>query len=93
MVRAIKLLVISAAALGAIAGSAAQAQQGGANSRRVDSSCIRIEQAVSWIMAKVRGDGDWCKARPREESLSSRSRHGKDLNDVRVANSSNEQIK
>lgn len=92
MVRATKLLVIGAAVLVQVAAPMAQAQQNGANSRRSDSSCIRLEQALSWMMSKVSSNGDWCRVRPREDALSSRSERVKGSNSVRVAQNNAEQI-
>ena len=92
MIRARKLLVIGAAALSLAAGPAAQAQQGGANNRRSDSGCIRIVKALSWIASQISGNDDTCKVRRSEDSLSSRSEHGKSANSSRVSSSGSEQI-
>ena len=92
MVRATKLLVISAAALSLAAAPAAQAQQNGSNNRRSDSGCIRIVKALSWIASQISGNDDTCKVRRSDDSLSSRSEHGKTANSTRVTSSGSEQI-
>ncbi len=92
MVQATRLLVIGAAALSLVAAPMAQAQQNSANSRRADSGCIRLEQALSYMMSKVSGNGDWCRVRPREDAISSRSERVKGANSVRVAQNGTERI-
>ncbi len=92
MVKAKKLLLFSALALGIAIPAQAQAQQGAANSRRTDSGCIRLEKAISYMFSLISGNDDKCRAAPRGEALSSRSQRGKAINDVRVVQASVGQI-
>ena len=92
MVRAKNLLVFSAIALSLALPTTAQAQQGGANSGRADSGCIRVVKALSWIAALISGNDDQCKTSRTEDSLSSRSEHGRGANSNRATASGSRQV-